>query len=120
VQYIQSYSLVGKTDNEQVHRESNVHERSRREHRQRGGRHWDPHWRGEGDEQELRSVPDRGGSKCKGPEASMAGLIQGMAGEQRKVRSEKVTETFWGDIVVLEFGFHSETPGESERCRKGG
>jgi len=42
----------------------------------------------------------------------MAGLIQGMAGEQRKVRSEKVTETFWGDIVVLEFGFHSETPGD--------
>lgn len=33
-----------------------------------------------------QSVPDRGGSKCKGPEASVAGLIQGMAGEERKMR----------------------------------
>lgn len=43
-----------------------------------------------------QSVPDRGGSKCKGPEASMAGLIQGMAGEERKMRSEKVTEPGYG------------------------
>ena len=35
--------LVGKTDNEQAHRESNVHEKSRREHRRPGGRHQAPH-----------------------------------------------------------------------------
>lgn len=100
---------MGKTDNEQVHRESNIRERSRREHRRRGGRHWDPHWWGEGDEQELRSVPDRRGASAKVLRHQWQG--QGMAGEQRKMRSEKVAETFWGDIVVLEFGFHSETPG---------
>ena len=78
-------------------------------HRRHGGRHWDPHWRGEGDEQELRSVPDRRGASAKVLRHHWQG--QGMAGEQRKMRLEKVAETFWGDIVVLEFGFHSETPG---------
>lgn len=96
--------LVGKTDNEQAHRESNVHERSRREHR-RPVRHrasiWAA-WRGEGDEQvllgaELWTVFQIEGGKCRGPGGISGGLIQGMAGEERKLRLEKVTETFQGD-----------------------
>lgn len=37
-----------------------------------------------------------GGGKCRGPGGISGGLIQGMAGEERKLRLEKVTETFQG------------------------
>lgn len=59
-------------------------------------------WRGEGDEQVLLGAElwtvfqiEEGG-KCRGPGGISGGLIQGMAGEERKLRLEKVTETFQG------------------------